>query len=52
VHVNRTLKRLEAEHLISRGSPRTVTINDWGKLAQAGDFDSTYLHLRDDDARA
>ncbi|HEV2567088.1 Crp/Fnr family transcriptional regulator [Sphingomonas sp.] len=46
VHVNRTLKVLEAEQLITRRSSRTVTIGDWKKLAEAGDFDSTYLHLR------
>jgi CRP-like cAMP-binding protein len=50
VHVNRTLKVLEAERLIERRSSRTVVIGDWKKLAEAGDFDSTYLHLRDDEA--
>ena len=50
VHVNRTLKILEAEGLIHRRSSRTVTIGDWKKLAEAGDFDSTYLHLRKDEA--
>ena len=50
VHVNRTLKILEAEGLIQRRSSRTVTIGDWKKLAEAGDFDSTYLHLRKDEA--
>ena len=49
VHVNRTLKMMEAEKLITRRSSRTVTIGDWRKLAQAGDFDSTYLHLRHDE---
>jgi len=49
VHVNRTLKLLEAEQLITRRSSRTVTIGDWKKLADAGDFDSTYLHLRRDE---
>jgi CRP-like cAMP-binding protein len=50
VHVNRTLKMLEAEGLIERRSSRSVIIGDWAKLAEAGDFDSTYLHLRDHDA--
>lgn len=50
VHVNRTLKRLEAEGLISRRDSRSVTIGDWNKLADAGDFDSTYLHLKKGDA--
>jgi CRP-like cAMP-binding protein len=46
VHVNRTLKKLETERLIERRSSRSVTVGDWKKLAEAGDFDSTYLHLR------
>jgi CRP-like cAMP-binding protein len=46
VHVNRTLRTLEAENLISRRSSRSITIGDWRKLADAGDFDSNYLHLR------
>jgi DNA-binding PadR family transcriptional regulator len=47
VHVNRTLKSLEADGLIERISPRAITIGDWKKLADAGDFDSNYLHLRE-----
>jgi CRP-like cAMP-binding protein len=47
VHVNRTLKSLEAEGLIERISPRSITIGDWKKLAHAGDFDSNYLHLHE-----
>ncbi|HWH21898.1 MAG TPA: Crp/Fnr family transcriptional regulator [Allosphingosinicella sp.] len=50
VHVNRTLKALEAERLIERRSSRTVVIGDWKKLAEAGDFDRTYLHLRENEA--
>ncbi|WP_458390360.1 Crp/Fnr family transcriptional regulator [Sphingomonas sp. F9_3S_D5_B_2] len=46
VHVNRTMKALEAERLIDRSNPRTIHIADWRKLARAGDFDSNYLHLR------
>lgn len=49
VHVNRTLKALEAERLIERSSARSVIIGDWRKLADAGDFQSTYLHLRPGD---
>jgi len=45
VHVNRTLKSLEADGLIARSSPRSINIGDWRKLAEAGDFDSNYLHL-------
>jgi CRP-like cAMP-binding protein len=50
VHVNRTLKALESHGLIERKSSRSITIGDWRKLAEAGDFDSTYLHLRDHEA--
>lgn len=49
VHVNRTLKSLEKEGLIDRPNPRVIAIGDWRKLADVGDFDSNYLHLRDDD---
>ena len=46
VHVNRTIKLLEAEGLIARSSPRSIAIGDWRTLANAGDFDSHYLHLK------
>ena len=46
VHVNRTLKALEAEGLIERTSARSIFIGDWRKLADAGDFQSGYLHMR------
>jgi CRP-like cAMP-binding protein len=49
VHVNRMLKRLDGENLITRRSSRSVTIGDWARLAEAGDFDSTYLHLHEDE---
>lgn len=49
VHVNRTLKALDKEGLIERTSPRSIRIGDWRKLAQVGDFDSNYLHLRHDE---
>ena len=49
VHVNRVIRKLEAEGLISRTSPRSVAIGDWKRLAQAGDFDSGYLHMKQDD---
>lgn len=49
VHVNRTLKGLTDEGLIRRPNPRTLRIADWRKLADAGDFDSAYLHMRPDD---
>ncbi len=47
VHVNRTIKSLEDKNLISRATSRSITIGDWKKLAAAGDFDSTYMHLKD-----
>ena len=46
VHVNRTIKELERQELIRRDRTRSLTINDWEGLASVGDFDSTYLHLR------
>ena len=49
VHVNRTLKALEADGLIERLTPRFIQIGDWRKLADAGDFNSNYLHLHETD---
>ena len=49
VHVNRTLKTLEANGLIVRRTPRFIEIGDWRKLAETGDFNSGYLHLNDQD---
>ncbi|HEV2867605.1 MAG TPA: Crp/Fnr family transcriptional regulator [Allosphingosinicella sp.] len=49
VHVNRTLKTLEAQGLIRR-SRRNVVIPDWERLRKAGDFNSRYLHLNPQDA--
>ena len=44
VHVNRTLKGLREDRLLDiRG--RVAEILNWGKLAQVGDFDPTYLQL-------
>jgi CRP-like cAMP-binding protein len=48
VHVNRTLKALQAEGLIDRSSPRTISIGDWKQLAAVGDFDTGYLHMGKD----
>ncbi len=50
VHVNRTIKALEAEGLINRSNPRSIHIGDWRKLAETGDFDSSYLHMPDGEA--
>lgn len=47
VHINRTLKGLDRDGLITR-SNRAVTVNDWKKLAQVGDFQSRYLHMEGD----
>jgi len=47
VHVNRTLRGLEADGLIERPNPRVIEIGDWRKLADVGDFNSAYLHLND-----
>ncbi|HEY0148547.1 MAG TPA: Crp/Fnr family transcriptional regulator [Allosphingosinicella sp.] len=49
VHVNRMMKRLEQEKLITRSNSRSVTIGNWNNLADAGDFDSNYLHLRENE---
>ncbi|MFL6829308.1 MAG: Crp/Fnr family transcriptional regulator, partial [Sphingomicrobium sp.] len=49
VHVNRTLKTLEAAGLIARRTPRFIEIGDWRKLAETGDFNSGYLHLHEGD---
>jgi CRP-like cAMP-binding protein len=46
VHVNRTLKSLDREGLTQR-TLRSVSIDDWSRLAKAGDFDSRYLHRAD-----
>ena len=43
VHVNRTLQRLRAEGLIELTGSK-LTILDWERLQQVGDFDPTYLH--------
>jgi CRP-like cAMP-binding protein len=44
VHVNRTLKVLEAEGLITRNK-RMVSFPDWEKLRTVADFNQRYLHL-------
>jgi CRP-like cAMP-binding protein len=49
VHVNRTLKRLEAWGLSFRH--KTVRIDDWSALARRADFDPGYLQARPVDRR-
>ena len=44
VHVNRTLKALEAAGLLVR-SGRTLSIPDWKRLRDAAGFSELYLHL-------
>jgi CRP-like cAMP-binding protein len=43
VHVNRVLKQLAEEGLISR-ERRVIVIEDWRRMRQAGDFNERYLH--------
>jgi CRP-like cAMP-binding protein len=49
VHVNRVLKVLEAEGLITR-QRRQIQFPDWRALQQVGDFRRQYLHLPGEDA--
>jgi CRP-like cAMP-binding protein len=44
VHVNRILKGMEADGLISR-SKRNISFPDWERLRTVGDFNQRYLHL-------
>jgi CRP-like cAMP-binding protein len=43
VHVNRVLRQLGEEGLISRDR-RTITILDWHRMRDVGDFNERYLH--------
>lgn len=43
VHVNRVLKILEKEGLISR-QKRSIVIEDWQRMREVGDFNERYLH--------
>jgi CRP-like cAMP-binding protein len=47
VHVNRTLRSMDLDRLVVR-TRRSVIIEDWKRLAEAGDFQSSYLHMRED----
>jgi len=47
VHVNRVFQKLRAEGLVETKGTR-LTVPDWEKLKQAGDFDPIYLHLEQD----
>jgi CRP-like cAMP-binding protein len=48
VHVNRVLKSLETEGLISRRR-RYIQFTDWRALQNIGDFSRRYLHMADHD---
>jgi len=45
IHVNRMLAEIKRRGLIIREGAM-VSVPDWNALAQAADFDPTYLHLR------
>jgi CRP-like cAMP-binding protein len=51
VHVNRVLQHLRAEGLIVTQGTK-LTIPDWNRLKEVGEFDPTYLHLVREDAVA
>ena len=45
VHVNRTMQELRGDNLITLKGGK-LRVLDWDGLAEAGDFDPNYLHLR------
>jgi CRP-like cAMP-binding protein len=51
VHVNRVLQQMRTEGLIVTQGTR-LTVPSWDKLKEAGEFDSTYLHLENEQAAA
>jgi CRP-like cAMP-binding protein len=51
VHVNRTLKALDRDGLTDRAH-RSVSIKQWDRLAEIGDFSTNYLHIQDEQGRA
>jgi CRP-like cAMP-binding protein len=51
VHVNRVLHQLRADGLIELKGDR-LTVYDWDKLKEVGEFDPTYLHLVREDVAA
>jgi CRP-like cAMP-binding protein len=48
VHVNRVLKMLQAEGLISR-QRRKIEFDDWRALQEVADFNRRYLHIAGED---
>jgi CRP-like cAMP-binding protein len=51
VHVNRVLRQLGEEGLISRNK-RSIVIEDWKRMRDVGDFNERYLHHDAEAARA
>jgi CRP-like cAMP-binding protein len=51
VHVNRVLQDMRADGLIELSGDR-LYVPDWEALKKAGDFDPTYLHLKQEQATA
>ncbi len=49
VHVNRTIKLLESEGLLTRNR-RRISFPRWQGLRDVADFSTRYLHLRPQDA--
>jgi CRP-like cAMP-binding protein len=45
VHVNRILRALQAEGLITRNR-RAISFPDWERMREVGDFNERYLHLQ------
>jgi CRP-like cAMP-binding protein len=48
VHINRTLQNLRSDGLIEFQHGR-VSILDWARLNEIAQFDTRYLHLREDE---
>jgi CRP-like cAMP-binding protein len=46
VHVNRVLQDMRADGLISLAGG-FLPIHDWPRLKEVGEFNTTYLHIRD-----
>ena len=51
VHVNRTLKLLEAQGLITR-ERRRISFPDWRRMRDFGDFNQRYLHMEPQESAA
>jgi len=45
VHVNRVLQELRKDGLIAT-TRKSLTVKDWDRLREVGEFDATYLHVR------